>query len=265
MWFGYFHCKDCFCVLYTIVQSEREANKNLKSWFKRSLSTQNIHLHTQTNTFFTLLNTMASSSLVLFQKEIYKFQNEYIKEIIDNLEIKELMTPELTEFFKNELDRLDNSVKEEIKKTKKQMKKSKKEPSEKKEKTPRQVLLGENMSYVRTMYKDTGVVQTNVMTCAQYMTTKMMNDQTLPKYDALLEAIKEVNEKRGETVFEIVPNNENVTETDETGNDETGNDETETVQQTTDNEEKEGNEEPKLEEEVKPKSKKTMKKKTNAA
>ena len=218
----------------------------------------------------------SSSSLVLFQKEIYKFQNEYIKEIIDNLETKELMTTELTEFFKNELDRLDTSVKEEIKKTKKQMKKSKKDPSEKKEKTPRQVLLGENMSYVRTMYKDTGVVQTNVMTCAQYMTTKMTNDQTLPKYDALLEAIKEVNEKRGETVFEIVPNNETVTgndetetvETgnDETGNDETGNDETEIVQQTTDNEEKEGNEEPKLEEEeVKPKSKKTIKKKTNAA
>ena len=42
---------------------------------------------------------MASSSLVLFQKEIYKFQNEYIKEIIDKLEVSELMTPEITEFF----------------------------------------------------------------------------------------------------------------------------------------------------------------------
>ena len=121
---------------------------------------------------------MASSSLVLFQKEIYKFQNEYIKEIIDKLESKELMTPELTEFFNAEIEQLDTSVKDEIKKAKKQIKKTKKakDPSEKKEKTPRQILLSKNMSYVRAKYKDTGVVQTNVMTCAQYMTTKMMND-----------------------------------------------------------------------------------------
>ena len=97
-------------------------------------------------------------------------------------------------------------MKDEIKKAKKQIKKTKKakDPSEKKEKTPRQVLLANNMSYVREKYKDTGVVQTNVMTCAQYMTTKMMNDSDMDKYDALLEAIKEVNEKRGETVFEKV-------------------------------------------------------------
>lgn len=157
---------------------------------------------------------MASSSLVLFQKEIYKFQNEYIKEIIDKLEVSELMTPEITDFFNSELERLDSSVKEEIKKTKKQMKKTKKDkdPSEKKEKTPRQILLGENMTYVRTKYKDTGVVQTNVMTCAQYMTTKMMNDTSKSKYDALMEAIKEVNEKRGETIFEEIPNSDLDTE-----------------------------------------------------
>lgn len=151
---------------------------------------------------------MASSSLVLFQKEIYKFQNEYIKEIIDKLETKELMTPELTEFFNAEIEQLDTSVKDEIKKAKKQIKKTKKDPSEKKEKTPRQILLSKNMSYVRAKYKDTGVVQTNVMTCAQYMTTKMMNDSELDKYDALLLAIKEVNEKRGETVFEEVEKDE---------------------------------------------------------
>ena len=153
---------------------------------------------------------MASSSLVLFQKEIYKFQNEYIKEIIDKLESKELMTPELTEFFNAEIEQLDTSVKDEIKKAKKQIKKTKKakDPSEKKEKTPRQILLSKNMSYVRAKYKDTGVVQTNVMTCAQYMTTKMMNDSDLDRYDALLEAIKEVNEKRGETVFEKVEKDE---------------------------------------------------------
>jgi len=153
---------------------------------------------------------MASSSLVLFQKEIYKFQNEYIKEIIDKLEAKELMTPELTEFFNAEIEQLDTSVKDEIKKAKKQIKKTKKakDPSEKKEKTPRQILLSKNMSYVRAKYKDTGVVQTNVMTCAQYMTTKMMNDSDLDRYDALLEAIKEVNEKRGETVFEKVEKDE---------------------------------------------------------
>jgi len=180
----------------------------LKSWFKRYLSTQNTLLHTQLNTYFTLLNTMASSSLVLFQKEIYKFQNEYIKEIIDKLETKELMTPELTEFFNAEIEQLDTSVKDEIKKAKKQIKKTKKDPSEKKEKTPRQILLSKNMSYVRAKYKDTGVVQTNVMTCAQYMTTKMMNDSELDKYDALLLAIKEVNEKRGETVFEEVEKDE---------------------------------------------------------
>lgn len=171
---------------------------------------------------------MASSSLVLFQKEIYKFQNEYIKEIIDKLETKELMTPELTEFFNAEIEQLDTSVKDEIKKAKKQIKKTKKakDPSEKKEKTPRQVLLAKNMSYVRDKYKDTGVVQTNVMTCAQYMTTKMMNDSDLDRYDALLEAIKEVNEKRGETVFEKVEKddsdetNEAETNTAETTNDE---------------------------------------------
>ena len=151
---------------------------------------------------------MASSSIVLFQKEIYKFQNEYIKEIIDKLETKELMTPELTEFFNAEIEQLDSSVKDEIKKAKKQIKKTKKDPSEKKEKTPRQILLSKNMSYVRAKYKDTGVVQTNVMTCAQYMTTKMMNDSELDKYDALLLAIKEVNEKRGETVFEEVEKDE---------------------------------------------------------
>ena len=152
---------------------------------------------------------MASSSLVLFQKEIYKFQNEYIKEIIDKLETKELMTPELTEFFNAEIEQLDTSVKDEIKKAKKQIKKTKKkDPSEKKEKTPRQILLSKNMSYVRDKYKGTGVVQTNVMTCAQYMTTKMMNDSDLDKYDALLEAIKEVNEKRGETIFEKVEKDE---------------------------------------------------------
>lgn len=151
---------------------------------------------------------MASSSIVLFQKEIYKFQNEYIKEIIDKLETKELMTPELTEFFNAEIEQLDTSVKDEIKKAKKQIKKTKKDPSEKKEKTPRQILLSKNMSYVRAKYKDTGVVQTNVMTCAQYMTTKMMNDSELDKYDALLLAIKEVNEKRGETVFEEVEKDE---------------------------------------------------------
>ena len=150
---------------------------------------------------------MASSSLVLFQKEIYKFQNEYIKEIIDKLESKELMTPELTEFFNAEIEQLDTSVKDEIKKAKKKNKKAK-DPSEKKEKTPRQILLSKNMSYVRAKYKDTGVVQTNVMTCAQYMTTKMMNDSDLDRYDALLEAIKEVNEKRGETVFEKVEKDE---------------------------------------------------------
>jgi hypothetical protein len=152
---------------------------------------------------------MASSSLVLFQKEIFKFQNEYIKEIIDKLETKELMTPELTEFFNAEIEQLDSSVKDEIKKAKKQIKKTKKkDPSEKKEKTPRQILLSKNMSYVRAKYKDAGVVQTNVMTCAQYMTTKMMNDSELDKYDALLEAIEEVNEKRGETVFEKVEKDE---------------------------------------------------------
>lgn len=153
---------------------------------------------------------MASSSLVLFQKEIYKFQNEYIKEIIDKLESKELMTPKLTEFFNAEIEQLDTSVKDEIKKAKKQIKKNKKtkDPSEKKEKTPRQILLSKNMSYVRAKYKDTGVVQTNVMTCAQYMTTKMMNDSDLDRYDALLEAIKEVNEKRGETIFEKVEKDE---------------------------------------------------------
>lgn len=153
---------------------------------------------------------MASSSLVLFQKEIYKFQNEYIKEIIAKLESKELMTPELTEFFNAEIEQLDTSVKDEIKKAKKQIKKTKKakDPSEKKEKTPRQILLSKNMSYVRAKYKDTGVVQTNVMTCAQYMTTKMMNDSDLDRYDALLEAIKEINEKRGDTVFEKVEKDE---------------------------------------------------------
>ena len=152
---------------------------------------------------------MASSSIVLFQKEIYKFQNEYIKEIIDKLEAKELMTPELTEFFNAEIEQLDTSVTDEIKKAKKQIKKTKKkDPSEKKEKTPRQILLSKNMSYVRDKYKGTGVVQTNVMTCAQYMTTKMMNDSDLDRYDALLEAIKEVNEKRGETVFEKVEKDE---------------------------------------------------------
>lgn len=168
--------------------------------------------HTLTYTNKHLLYTripMASSSIVLFQKEIYKFQNEYIKEIIDKLETKELMTPELTEFFNAEIEQLDSSVKDEIKKAKKQFKKTqKKDPSEKKEKTPRQILLSKNMSYVRDKYKGTGVVQTNVMTCAQYMTTKMMNDSDLDKYDALLEAIKEVNEKRGETIFEKVEKDE---------------------------------------------------------
>ena len=40
------------------------------------------------------------------------------------------------------------------------------------------------------------------------MTTKMMNDSDLDRYDALLEAIKEVNEKRGDTVFEKVEKDE---------------------------------------------------------
>jgi hypothetical protein len=35
-----------------------------------------------------------------------------------------------------------------------------------------------------------------------------MNDSELDKYDALLEAIEEVNEKRGETVFEKVEKDE---------------------------------------------------------
>ena len=153
-------------------------------------------------------------SIVLFQKEIFKFQIDYLKEIMSKIDHKNLMTTNLMDFFEQEMLELNISVKEDIKKCKKSMK-TKKSSSEKKDKTPRQVLLTENMKYVRNKYQDTGVVQTNVMTCGQYMTTKMTNDSNLSTYDALIESIKMVNEKKGEIIFEEIEKSDTECDTKE--------------------------------------------------
>lgn len=139
-----------------------------------------------------------TNSIVLFQKEMYKFQTEYLKEIMAKIGNTDLMTPELIELFDKELLELSHNVKDGIKNSKKKNKKN----TDKKEKTPRQILLVANMAYIRSKYpKECGVVQTSIMTCGQYMTTQMVNDPDMLKYDALVEAIKMVNEKKGNTVF----------------------------------------------------------------
>ena len=122
-----------------------------------------------------------SSAIIVFQKEMYKFQTEYLKEIMSKIEDSQLMTPELMEVFNKELD--NNVVKEE------QKKKKKKKIAEK---TPRQIMLSENMKYIKSKYPS--VAQTNIMTCGQYMTTRMMNNTNLTKDDALDESIKQVHE-----------------------------------------------------------------------
>lgn len=141
----------------------------------------------------------SSTSFIVFQKELYKFQVGYLKELMSKIDSAELMTPELTELFDKEISELDTTVKENIKK-KKTKKKTDNKP---KEKTPRQILLTENMTYIRSKYND--VKQTDVMTCSQYMTTKMTNDPEMTKYDALMEAIEMVNTKKGCVVFEKIP------------------------------------------------------------
>jgi hypothetical protein len=125
----------------------------------------------------------------VFYKEVIILQNNFVKAIMENMKEKNLMTPEIEEFFSEEIMHKMLHIKKTN--TSNTVSSLSNEDQQK---------ISYNLEFIKTKYNDTPP-HPSCLNAAEHMIALMKHDSSLSQWNAMLQATSLVNSETNELIF----------------------------------------------------------------